>query len=584
MDTPHAVPMSHAQGLAIALLEKLTLQSNDLRSTRAEYTTDDLDRLDSSVLTASRSVGALRNAFAPVNILPSEVLAHIFHLLSLQTNTPPSFLPDLTTRRDPYAWISVTHVCRYWRATALAFPTLWSSIDSSSPLASLAFLARSAATPARLYLRDAVHNGGVRPCLDRARFLQAFAHHSTRLVELHVQPAFKYGPVLLRCFHAPAPELRALSLVLNLHKEGAHELPLLFGGHLPAVEKLTLANFSQWSLHQFGSRLTHLCLLDQPLRGRMPMDRFMDFLRGCELLEELVLIDAGPCTFDNAAGIGDGDKDPVALNRLRTLHIGDWTMPQAVARFLAHLVIPSTTKIFIWADCLFRRDETLSMLLPSNLEHLRPFHNLRALHLTYRPAMRDYPQLLSVQDGVLVFYLHLAMATTDEMLQSTFTPFDLGHIQELTVGIHSEPELSESAWRSIFETMPLLHTLNILRRPSRPILAALSQGPLSEDLLCPELTHLTITDDRAVSSIRLFLFAEERAQRQIPLRRLQIVSRMNMYSYRLEDEMQDMRSAIQEVVYVEDELVDVRQLPAGWPTATYRWLLDIRDGRARRMT
>ena len=107
----------------------------------------------------------------------------------------------------------------------------------------------------------------------------------------------------------------------------------------------------------------------------------------------------------------------------------------------------------------------------------------------------------------------------------------------------------------------------------------MSPENLTDEVPCPGLKLLTITDDRAVSSIRLFLFAEERAQRGIPLRRLQVVSRMNMYSYRLEDEMQDMRSKVAEVEYVEDECVDVKQLPAGWPTATYRWLLDMRDGR-----
>ncbi|KAI0092681.1 hypothetical protein BDY19DRAFT_990382 [Irpex rosettiformis] len=579
MSSPLTSASGSAEEIATALLAKLTLQSSDLRRTRSEFSVDELDRLESNLLFISCSMSTIRNAFAPINILPSEILAYIFAML-VKSPRPPQFLPDLEVCKQPYAWVTVTHVCRYWRETALSFPALWSNIDSYSTLAALTFLDRSAAADARVYLRDAIGTSGISPSLDRGRFLQALAYHSERFEELHIQPAFRYGPVILRWFQHPAPKLQALTIMLNLNKEGTHELPPLFDGHIPNLKKLTLANFSQWSLHQFGGKLTHLCLMDQPLRGRMSMERFVDFLSSCEALEELALIDAGPNVWDTAFGLGDSEKKLVRFERLRTLHIGDWHTPQCVARFLEHLVLPPTTKIFVWADCLFRQEELFTMLLPGSLKNLYPFHRLTAFHLTYRPATRDHPQLLSVQDGVLVLYLHFAMPASVEMLESVFSQVNLLHVEELTLGFHSKPEPSEASWRSIFYKMPHVRTLNILRRPSRPILAALSPENPSDEVPCPALDVLTITDDRAVSSIRLFLFAEERAQHGIPLRRLQVVSNMNMYSYRLEDEMEDMRSQIAEVEYMEDELIDVKQLPVGWPTATYRWLLDVRDGRS----
>lgn len=508
------------------------------------------------------------------------MLAYIFGMLARDVQPPSSFLPDIQYHESPYGWTVVTHVCRYWRETALSFPTLWSNIDSYSTLASLTCLDRSAASDTRVYLRDAIRKASVCPRLDGGRYLQTVAHHSERLRELHIQPTFRYGPLILRSFQHPAPKMRALSIMLNLNKERPHELPLLFEGHLPNLEKLTLANFSQWPLHQFGTKLTHLCLMDQPLRGRMTMDRFFDFLSSCGELEELVLVDAGPNIFDTPSDLADGEQKLVALQHLKTLHIGDWPTPRAVGRFLEHLSLPSTTKIFIWSDCLFRHEETFDRLLPQDLQHLRPFHHLTAVHLTYRPATRDYPQMLSVQDGVLVFYLHFAMPTTTEMLLSVFNALDLHNVEELTLGIHSKPEMEDTIWRNILSKMPRIQSLTILRRPSRPILSALCAESAADEVLCPALTLLTITDDRAVSSIRLFLFAEERAKCGLPLQRLQIVSRMNMYSYRLEDEMQDMRSKISEVEYIQDDLIDVRQLPIGWPTATYRWVLKMREGRS----
>lgn len=536
------------------------------------------------MVAVSRSIGTIRNVFAPVNKLPAEILARIFKILAMQTALPDPFLPDLSSYTDTLSWIVVCQVCRYWRETALAFPSLWSNIDTHSPLAALALLDRSAASPIHVYLRDAVRSSGFTPCLNRARLLQAIGRHSPRFVELHIQPTFRYGPDLLRSFQNPASNLRALTIMLNMNKDEFQELPPIFDGHIPNLEHLTLANFSKWSINQFGGRLTHVCLLDQPLRRRMPMAEFLDFLASCPRLQELALIDAGPGIFVSPS-MPEVDIDRrVCMDCLQSLHIGDWPTPQSIANFLQHLALPANTKIFIWADCLFRREETLSMLFPTNLEHIHPLHRLSTVHLTYRPATRDYPQLLSIQDGALVFYLHFAMPTSQEMMCSMFTPFDLRNVEELTIGIQCNPELSEDAWRSIFKSMPRLRTLHILRRSSRPILAGLSGADASGIAVCPALTLLSISDDRAVSSIRLFLFAEERAQRGTPLQRLQIISRTNMYSYRLDDELQDMRSNIDEVECIEDEQVDIRQLPVGWPTATYRWMQKMREQRGHRTT
>lgn len=494
---------------------------------------------------------------------------------------PAPLLPDLDAWVNPYSWTIVAQVCRYWRQTAISFPTLWTNVDARSPLGSLASLDRSTTSLIRVYLRDAVHQSTTSRCLDRARLLQTIAYHSHRFVQFHVQPTFRYGPAILQSFQNPAPKLEALSIMLNTSKDESHALPTLFDGCLPNLRYLTLANFSSWSVDQFGTNLTHVCLMDQPLRRRMPMKAFLDFLANLPQLEELALIDAGPSVFHHQPGATDSTDRIVPFHHLKTLHIGDWPTPQSVANFLRHLVLPPTTKILIWGDCLFRQNEAVTMLLPPSLEHLHPLHHLTALHLTYRPAIRDYPQLVSVQNGILVVYLHFAMPATEEMMHSIFRPLDLRHIEQLTIGMHSKPELPKAWWGRIFKTMPRLCTLNILRCPSRPILSALSDADELGNSLCPSLTLLTITDDRAVSSILLFLFAEDRAQRGTPLQRLQVISRANMYSYRLEDDMHDLRNVIAEVECIEDEQVDVRQLAAGWPTEMYRWVTRMREGRIR---
>lgn len=140
-------------------------------------------------------------------------------MLAFDEKMPTPFLPDLSLRDSPHAWLSVTHVCKHWRETALAFPALWSVVDSDSALAALAFLDRSAASSLSVFLRDAAYGSRYSPSLERARFMQSVAFHSPRFVELHIHPQFRYGTKILHTLQYPAPQLRALSINLNLGKD-----------------------------------------------------------------------------------------------------------------------------------------------------------------------------------------------------------------------------------------------------------------------------------------------------------------------------------------------------------------------------
>ena len=499
-------------------------------------------------------------------------------MLAFDEKMPTAFLPDLSLRESPHTWIVVTHVCKHWRETALAFPALWSVIDSDSALTALAFLDRSAASRLSVFLRDAAYGSRYSPSLERARFMQSVAQHSPRFVELHIQPQFRYGAKILSALQYPVPELRALSIMLNLGKDEPQELPVLFSGRMPKLERLTLANFTSWSGNSFGSNLTHLCLLDQHPRARMDMLEFLDFLESCPHLKELVLIEAGPTT---RVGEEPDSARLVVLDDLELLHVGGWPTPQCISRFLSHLVIPSTTKVHLWAECLFSRGEIFSSLLPSNLTYLRAFQNLKAVHCTFRPSRRDFPQLVSVQDGVLVFFSYFGGSTPPAMMRSVFDTLDVRAIEELTIGVDCTPELPAADWCAILDSMPRLHRLNVLRRPSRPLLSALRCADTAGKLPCPALSTLSISDDHMLSSIALYLLAEDRAAAGAPLQKLEVITKMSAYSPRLEAELEELKK-IPNVVYEKDQPFDVTSLPVGWPDETYRWIAKQSERRARR--
>ncbi|KAF7789079.1 hypothetical protein EIP86_000012 [Pleurotus ostreatoroseus] len=609
-----AVCHGSPQQLADALVATLS-PSDDMRRTRDTYTEDELERVELSLLTVSRSLNSIKNAFAPINSLPRETLGMIFSILAASCAPDSnSFLPSFRTPSSPpsHEWTVVAHVCRYWRDTALLFPTLWSTIDTSCPLAALASLDRAAQAPIHAYLRDAVLYSSIRPSLERGRFLQSISAHTSQLAELHVQPTFRYGPAVLRYFDRPAPQLRALSIALGASEEQDKTLSMLFGGETPVLTRLTLFNFARW--HEgwdIGKNLTHLCLYDQPVRSRLQMSEFLDLLAGCTRLEELVVVEAGPSTAQVSTFITSPDADPkthimLDMPHLRRLHLGNWGSPRIICGFLSHLVLPATTTMEIWGDVLFHSTETLFSLLPSSLSYLLPLHNLNAIHLKYRPTLKDAPQLFSVSNGVLVVHFYYIANTSSELLASVFNMLDVRSVRELTVGVDCDPDLTAGWWKDAFASMPKLSQLNIVRRRSRAILAALtldqerrsgmpgssSPNPATLDtsardetqIPCPALKAMVITDDSALASIRLFALAQERAAFGMPIQSLTIVNATaglgsTSWDAKMREEIEDLKCYIKDVRVAREDIYNMPAQPVGWPSEPFTWAMRRKEAK-----
>lgn len=557
-----------------------------------------LDCVEISLFSVSRSLNSVRNAFAPVNSLPRETLATIFAMVaSSYTPSTSGFLPDFLCSADEasHRWINVAQVCRYWRETAFAFPTLWTAIDTSCPLASLAFLDRSCKSLLRVYLRDAVFRTNVKPSLERGRFLQAIAPHSEQFVELHVQPTYRYGPAILRFFDSPAPHLTSLSISLGMGEDQEKTLPILFGGQTPKLKHLTLSNFAKWhDSWAMGATLTHLCLYDQHIRARIPMDEFVQLLAGCIRLEELIAVEAGPSSYtatSSVNNVGLIEYPLLEMPRMRYLHIGNWSSPRLISKFLSRIVVPNTTKVEIWGDVLFHSSETLSALLPASLTHFHPLHNLKAVHLMYRPTLKDAPQLFSVSNGILVIHFYYVANTSSELLASVFSLVDVRNVQELTIGVDCDPDLTSDWWKDTFRTMSKLMKLNIIRRRSRAILSGLTTDSQGNDTrgppaaVCPALSSLVITDDSALASIRLFTLAQERTSFGVPIRNLTIVAATPGLGYsglndsKLGEEMEDLRCHIADVQFARNDIHNTPSLPVGWPSEPFLWMMRRKDAK-----
>ncbi|KAL1676532.1 hypothetical protein EV122DRAFT_291812 [Schizophyllum commune] len=124
------------------------------------------------------TVGDACTGLAPIDVLPPEIMEHIF---LLRQPFYKDFMPRWPTR-DSLDWITVTWVCSRWRAIATSSPTLWSTIDlcyNRPTDVGKTFLERSRKAPLTLFFYS----------MENLVFAQIGNYHVDRLVALHVSVA-----------------------------------------------------------------------------------------------------------------------------------------------------------------------------------------------------------------------------------------------------------------------------------------------------------------------------------------------------------------------------------------------------------
>jgi hypothetical protein len=281
------------------------------------------------------------NSRRPINALPPETLCAIFETLQ---QTQVAYLRQSCFRQR--SWVVVTKVCRYWRSTALAATTLWTTIilrraqDPNVPLS----IQRSLSLPIKLFYFERYSTA------TNAEALELVAPHCWRLEEFH---ATYYSSQIWKFFRTPAPALKSLELTEH---SGMHSdplpLPPIFSGETPRLERLSLTGVPSWPNNQFIN-LIHIALAEQSPQGRHTFPQFLDFLRASPRLQTLKLVDAGPKWHEISPDFClHGDVARVALDHLCAVEIGfigEFPQVQHIAAFFSYLAYPNTTTISVWA-------------------------------------------------------------------------------------------------------------------------------------------------------------------------------------------------------------------------------------------
>ena len=280
--------------------------------------------VEDSLVNAARTIRSIRNAFAPINKLPPEILTHVCTLA-----------PEVTPN---FAHLCA-QVCRSWRNTLLASPSLWNEIHAQEPLHVEVHLVRSRKVPLEVYF----HGGSP---VDR--FCQKVVPHMDRFLllylSLHVDDCEKIldslgggrGMPLLRVFH---------------FKKASTRLRL----SAPMMERISslaanIATLILWNIDAYLSSLIFPRLLGFVLITRNGFEgpRVSDvigFLRAHPMLEALELDRASY----SLAADADNYIEPAALSHLESAILGGRpsppspdSLPYIEVDLLPYLHLPSS--------------------------------------------------------------------------------------------------------------------------------------------------------------------------------------------------------------------------------------------------
>ncbi|KAI0629844.1 hypothetical protein C8Q77DRAFT_271819 [Trametes polyzona] len=303
------IPLDALQGI----IESITSQ-------RLSMSIEMLRSIQGSLLTAQSLVQEAINAHCAVDRLPPELLSHIFSFV-------PGVLPSYGTlgcrnARQTYDLVSITHVCRRWRAIALNTSSLWSTLclTSGAQHATGALRERARNTPLTVYsdgsqasyqLLDVLRGDADRIAelhihsllathpLELARVILQFP--ATRLQHATIWVLAKYDndrdaqiPPIVELWKGEAPRLQTLQL---------HDLPFLPSNHFQSLQKMALSwekNAVAWGVAELLAVLENAPNVEYVSLHGLPSDLhlrrpFQPSSRPSIALPRLQVLEVGKC-------------------------------------------------------------------------------------------------------------------------------------------------------------------------------------------------------------------------------------------------------------------------------------------------
>ncbi|KAI0920357.1 hypothetical protein AcW1_002123 [Taiwanofungus camphoratus] len=443
-----------------------------------------------------RNLDTFRNSTLPISRLPNELLVEIFSHVKDQV---------------PYmGWIQLTHVCRHWRAAALATQAFWTSINIGAENG--LELLRSCLRRSKNALVDVFTRKPVEDPVTVARILSQHAHRIWRMdvLESAKLPMTQF----LSQLGFPMPRLEVLKLGMTSSPLKAQFAP--DSCQFPSLRRLFLVNVAvPWHSSLFSS-VARLEMYGLREGGVPSLSSFLDMLEGCApRLECLTAGQSGPGLLDEITKYSM-DQRVVSLPRLRWLELHDSS--SNVAHLLAHITIPSSTSISL--SCPVRANpgseftEPLSSIFPRDKSSLPIFSQADALslimeydHIELKAAVVGHTRLL------VEFYRHqqgigIVAPSAFSDFAETFSASPLATV--VVSGYHNY--MTDGHWRDALSRLPSLERLVVGGSGHIHSLFQVLSGPSTwgmDPLICPCLKELSVDgvdfDPETVEAMLAFL-------------------------------------------------------------------------------
>ena len=310
-------------------------------------------------------IGGLINTASPINRIPLKILAYVFELLPTRSRI---YIKGSAKTPFVHARVEDLHplpkVCRYWRELALAMPTLWNTIFTTSQVedgVTKAIFRRSIYLPddPSLKLSVRIDRCGLSDLIRVQRFLLTCGARLQSLEFLRCSGLAEIS----RLFEViDASELQHLCVdwqemqIPDAQPSTARFLPFFIAGG-SRLRSLCLKQITFLPANEFPA--LSLLAIDLDVAGacappRWDIRDFLKFLSGCPRLEEIYVLDVylPNNRFLVSGDALEGSATRVSLPHLRYFafaYVADYGHPvgPALESLLVNLAIPPRCHLFI---------------------------------------------------------------------------------------------------------------------------------------------------------------------------------------------------------------------------------------------
>lgn len=413
-----------------------------------------------------------------INTLPVELLCSIFRFAIAK---PYPHLGTIDIHRQNLSTARLTRVCQLWRNVAIQDSVLWCNIAfSTSRLSSVrcaaVFLRRSRGAALKIQIMDVQDYGTIAHFALVANLLDDIAEQSCRIVEFE---AVGLSELVSEALVHRANNLHRLIITC----QPSEKVPVIFGGQIPRLKRLTLSNPTGWKLDAFQG-VTKVALFCEGSDFRLIS--LIDFLDGARNLQVLSL----------SRYRDDYDRDrrtvrqSVTLPSLRELNLSFCGIP----RLLGHLDLPDSVRISILVGPEFKSQD-IFQCLPSSPRFRRFLADTKSISLVMNAADNEFYLSMYHRDKASCFlrvYDDRNIPDEGWILRSIdgvghFEPFR--NIESLTVSA-GDYQVQWGMWLPRLNGLVTLETRTVdlegLVRALRPNTA--SHKPIP----CPSLRHLSV--------------------------------------------------------------------------------------------